>query len=122
MARPDLLKLRSLGDRDYSMLQGRQRIGRIRYASERSPPVWIWNVTIHLTSELPIGSAQDLETAKAEFRAAWEALKTRTPPAELAAAFKATRRVKASVKIRTIEPNRSCCHQPKHAGELRPGT
>ena len=78
MARPDLLKLRSLGDRDYSMLQGRQRIGRIRYASERWPPVWIWNVTIHLTGELPIGSAQDLETAKAEFRAAWEALKTRT--------------------------------------------
>jgi hypothetical protein len=32
---------------------------------------------------------QDLDTAKAEFKAAWEALKARTPPELLAAAFKA---------------------------------
>jgi hypothetical protein len=31
-----------------------------------------------------MGSAGDLDTAKAEFKAAWEALKARTPPEDLA--------------------------------------
>ncbi len=57
------------GIRDYSVLEGRTRIGRIRFADERIPPVW-------------------LDTAKAEFKAAW-ALKARTPPEQLAAAYKA---------------------------------
>ena len=62
----------------------RQRISRIRLATERS--VWLWNVTIHLTGGLPMGSAKDLDTAKADFKAAWEALKAKTSPEELAAA------------------------------------
>jgi hypothetical protein len=73
-----MLKLRSIGIRDYSVLEGEQRIGRIRLASERMPSVWLWNVTVHLTGGLPMGSAKDLEAAKAEFKAAWEALKTNT--------------------------------------------
>ena len=36
-----------------------------------------------------MGSAQDLETAKAEFAGAWMELKVRTSPEELAAAYKA---------------------------------
>jgi hypothetical protein len=37
-----------------------------------------------------MGSAKDdLDAAKAEFKAAWEALKARTTPERLAAAFKA---------------------------------
>ena len=67
-ARKNMLKLRSIGIRDYSVLEGEQRIGRIRFAGERMPGVWLWNVTIHLTGGLPMGSAQDLDTAKAEFR------------------------------------------------------
>jgi hypothetical protein len=59
---------------------------RIRLATERMPCVWLWNVTIHLTGGLPMGSAKDIETAKAEFKAAWEALKARTAPEQLAAA------------------------------------
>ena len=47
-------------------------------------PIWIWNVTAHLPGGLPMGSAKDLDAAKAEFKAAWEALTER-----LAAAFKA---------------------------------
>jgi hypothetical protein len=35
-----MLKLRSLGIRDCSVLEGRQRIGRIRFA-ERNPGIWI---------------------------------------------------------------------------------
>jgi hypothetical protein len=54
-----------------------QRISRIRLATERS--VWRWNVTIHLTGGLPMGSARDLDTAKADFEAAWEALKAKDP-------------------------------------------
>ena len=57
-ARATMLKLRSIGIRDYSVLEGRQRIGRIRFAAERSPSIWIWNVTIHLTGGLPMGSAK----------------------------------------------------------------
>jgi len=51
--------------------------------------VWLWNVTIHLPGGLPMGSAKDLDTAKAEFKATWEALKARTAPEQLAVACKA---------------------------------
>jgi hypothetical protein len=88
-ARKNMLKLRSIGIRDYRVLEDGQRIGRIRFADERMPGVWLWNVTIHLPCGLPMGSSQDFHTAKAEFKAAWEALKARTPPSLLAAAFKA---------------------------------
>ena len=36
-----------------------------------------------------MGSAKDLDTAKADFKAAWEILKAKTTPEELAAAFEA---------------------------------
>jgi hypothetical protein len=62
-----MLKLRSIGIRDYSVFEGGQRIGRIRFADERMPPIWLWNVNVHLTGGLPMGSASDLDTAKAEF-------------------------------------------------------
>ena len=84
-----MLKLRSLGINDYSVLEGRQRIGRIRFAEERLPPRWLWAVTIHLPDGLPTGSAPDFSTAKADFKAAWEALKAKTSPEELAAAYSA---------------------------------
>jgi hypothetical protein len=84
-----MLKLRSIGINDYRVLEAGQRIGRIRLAEERIPPVWLWAVTIHLPGGLPTGSSPDFHTAKAEFKAAWEALKARTTPAQLAAAYKA---------------------------------
>ena len=84
-----MLKLRSIGLSDFVVLEGAQRIGRIRLATERMPCVWIWSVTVHLPGGVPIGSSKDLDTAKAEFKAAWKALKARTPPEQLAAAYKA---------------------------------
>jgi len=36
-----------------------------------------------------MGAAGDLDTAKAEFKAAWKALKATTSPEELAAAYRA---------------------------------
>jgi hypothetical protein len=84
-----MLKLRPIGIQDYSVLEDGQRIGRIRFAGERTPPIWFWTVNIHLTGGLPMGSSPDLDTAKAEFKAGWEELKARTSPEELAAAYKA---------------------------------
>ena len=83
------LKLRSLGARDYSVIEGRQRIGRIRFASERNPGVWLWNITVHLPGGLSMGSAADLDNAKGKFKAAWLALKERTPAEKLEAAYRA---------------------------------
>jgi hypothetical protein len=54
-----MLKLRSIGIRDYSVLEGEQRIGRIRFAEEHIPGVWLWNINVHLTGGLPMGSARD---------------------------------------------------------------
>ena len=84
-----MLKLRSIGINDYSVLEGRQRIGRIRFVIERMPGVWLWNVTVHLTGGLPMGSSKDLDAAKSEFKAAWETLKAGTTPRQLAAAYRA---------------------------------
>jgi hypothetical protein len=84
-----MLKLRSIGLSDYAVVEGEQRIGRIRLATEHMPCVWLWSVTIHLTGGLPTGSSKDLDTAKAEFKAAWKALKARTTPERLAAAYRA---------------------------------
>ena len=83
-----MLKLRSIGLSDFAVLEGRQRIGRIRLATERMPCVWLWSVTVHLPGGLPMGSAPDINAAKSEFREAWKALKARTPPEQLAAAYK----------------------------------
>ena len=85
----NMLKLRPIGIRDYSVLEGEQRVGRIRFAGERMPPIWLWNVVVHLTAGLRTGSAKDLDTAKADFKAAWENLKARVSKDELAAAYKA---------------------------------
>ena len=84
-----MLKLRTIGIRDYAVLESEQRIGRIRFAAERNPGIWLWNATAPLTGGLPMGSAKVLDTAKSEFKAAWEALKARSTPEQLAAAYKA---------------------------------
>jgi hypothetical protein len=83
-----MLKLRSIGLCDYSVLEGSHRIGRIRLATERMPCRWLWNLTLHLPGGLPMGQAGDLDTAKDDFKTAWEALKAKTSPEELAAAYR----------------------------------
>jgi hypothetical protein len=44
---------------------------------------------VPLPGDLPMGSSQDLDTAKADFKAAWKALKASTTTEQLAAAYKA---------------------------------
>jgi hypothetical protein len=82
------LALRPIGQNDYSVIEDGERIGRIRFASERSPGVWLWNVIVHIPGP-PIGTAPDLETAKDRFKEAWLAFKTRHGPEQLADAFRA---------------------------------
>ena len=41
------------------------------------------------SGSLPVGSAEDIDTAKAEFKSAWEALKARTSTEQLTAAYRA---------------------------------
>ena len=79
-----MLNFRPIGIQDYSVFENKQCIGRIRFAEERIPGGWLWNINVHLTGGLPMGSARDLDTAKAEFAGAWTALKARTPPEQLA--------------------------------------
>ena len=54
------------------------------------PCVWLWSVTVHLPGGLPTGSAKDINEAKAEFKAAWEAVKARTTPEQRATTYRAT--------------------------------
>ena len=44
--------LKMIGLSDYSELEGRQRIGRIGFAEERLPGVWVWNVTFRNINSL----------------------------------------------------------------------
>ena len=46
-------------------------------------------LALELPGGLPMGTSKDIDTAKSEFREAWKALKARTPPEQLAAAYRA---------------------------------
>ena len=37
------------------------RIGRIRFADERLPPIWLWNRIIHLPGGLPVAEGDRAE-------------------------------------------------------------
>ena len=71
-------KLRLIGIRDYTSR---------RWAAYRPDPLWQFALecVVHLTCCLPMGSSKDLDTA-ADFKTAWEELKARTTPEDLAAA------------------------------------
>ena len=88
-ARATMLKLRSIGIRDYSVRDGQQRVGRIRYAPSAIPASGFGTSASTCPAGCRWDHAKDLDTAKAEFKAAWEALKARTSPEQLEAAYRA---------------------------------
>jgi len=47
-----MLTLRPIGQNDYNVREAGQTIGRIRYAGERMPGAWLWNIQVHLTGGL----------------------------------------------------------------------
>ena len=83
-----MLTMRMIGVRDYRVLEDGQRIGRIRFASERSPGVWPWHIQVHIPGP-PFGSATSLDDAKQQFKTAWLAFKEKHGPEALAAAYRA---------------------------------
>ena len=81
-----MLTLRLIGPNDYSVHDDGQRIGRIRFASERNPGVWLWHVQVHIPGP-PFGSAASLDDAKQSFKAAWLAFREKHGPEKLAKAY-----------------------------------
>lgn len=60
-------------ENDFGVIHEDRTVGRIRLATEHTPAVWVFSVTV----PLPVhpwcnGSTPDLEGAKAAFREAWE--------------------------------------------------
>ena len=82
------LTMRLSGVRDYGVFDDGQHIGRIRFASERNPGVWIWHIQVHIPGS-PFGSAASLDEAKAQFKTAWLAFAAAQGPEKLAAAYRA---------------------------------
>ena len=70
------LTMRLIGVRDYSVFEDGQRIGRIRFASERSAGIWLWHVQVHIPGP-PFGSGASIDDAKQSFKAAWLAFKAK---------------------------------------------
>lgn len=89
MTREIMLTKRTIGSRDYSIHEDGRSVGRIRYASERSSGVWLWNVTVTIPGA-PFGAATSYEEARAAFKTAWLAFKAQHGPEALAMAFAAT--------------------------------
>jgi hypothetical protein len=81
-----MLTMRTIGRHDYRIREDGQPIGRIRYARERTPGIWLWNVTVNIPGP-PIGTASSLDEAKVQFKVAWEAFKAKHGPDELAKAY-----------------------------------
>ncbi|MET4072668.1 hypothetical protein ABID58_007497 [Bradyrhizobium sp. S3.2.6] len=86
------LTLRKIGPDDYTVHEDRQPVGRIRYASERSPGLWLWTCVVTLPG-LPFGDAGSLDEAKGRFKVAWE-IKAKHRPDVVAKAFEETNRAK----------------------------
>ena len=82
-----MLTLRPIGPNDYSVHDDGQRIGRIRYASERMPGKWLWHVTVTIPGPPSFGDAKSIEEAKQRFKEAWQAFKVKHGAEALAKAY-----------------------------------
>ncbi|WP_375791163.1 hypothetical protein ACE102_07375 [Bradyrhizobium sp. vgs-9] len=83
-----MLTMRMIGVNDYSVHEDGQTIGRIRFAKDRSPGIWLWNVTVPIPGP-PFGDAKSIGEAKDRFKAAWTAFKEKHGPEAVAKAFAA---------------------------------
>jgi hypothetical protein len=81
-----MLTLRMIGMRDFTVREKDLPIGRIRFASEQTPGVWLWHVQVNIPAP-PFGSAQTFDDAKADFKAAWLVFKEQHGPEKLAKAY-----------------------------------
>jgi len=81
-----MLTLRLIDPNDYEVRDDGQPIGRIRYAKERAPGVWLWHVTVLIPGP-PFGSAATIDEAKESFKTAWLAFAAKHGPEALARAY-----------------------------------
>ena len=81
-----MLTLRLIDPNDYTVHEDGQPIGRIRYAKERSPGLWLWTVAVNIPGP-PYGDGKTLDEAKQRFKAAWSAFKEKHGPEKLAKVF-----------------------------------
>ena len=68
-----------------SIREDGQPIGRIRFASERTPGIWQWHVQVNIPGR---DSATTLDNAKMHFRKPWQAFKEQHGPEALAEAYR----------------------------------
>ena len=80
------LALRTIGIKDYAVIDDAHRVGRIRYAAERTNEIWMWNVTIPDPGG-GHGTSPSLEEAKSAFKKSWLKFKTEIGPERLASAL-----------------------------------
>ena len=52
---------------EYIVVEDRQPIGRIRHARERTPPIWVWHVTVTIPGP-PFGLSAGIFLAHAAYR------------------------------------------------------
>jgi hypothetical protein len=83
-----MLALRLIGPNDYSVHEDGKLIGRIQLARDRTPPMWLWQVTVTIPGP-PFGDAKSIDDAKARFKTAWLAFKAKHGPEEMAKAYEA---------------------------------
>ncbi|MGY8664250.1 hypothetical protein Q3C01_18120 [Bradyrhizobium sp. UFLA05-109] len=81
-----MLTRRQIGPDDYAVHEDSQLIGRIRLAKDRSPPVWLWNVTVTIPGP-SFGGAWCIDQAKRRFKRAWTAFKELAGSEQLAKAY-----------------------------------
>ncbi|MDA9520170.1 hypothetical protein XI06_07350 [Bradyrhizobium sp. CCBAU 11434] len=81
-----MLRLRALDADDYIVFDDGHMIGRIWFARDRSPALWLWTPVVAIQAP-PFGDAMSLKEAEAKFQSAWDSFKQRHGPEELAKAF-----------------------------------
>ncbi len=81
-----MLTLRLIGPNDYTVHEDGQRIGRIRLARERTPPKWLWHITVTIPGS-EFGDAASIDEAKARFRVAWLAFREKHGAEKIAKAI-----------------------------------
>ena len=81
-----MLALRFIAPNDYTVLDDGQPVGRIRLDPDRSPPIWLWTVTVTIPGP-PFGDAKSIDDAKQRFKSAWLAFKAKVGEEELAKAY-----------------------------------
>ncbi len=82
-----MLTVRLIGLDDCVVREDGRHIGRIRFASERAPPIWLWHITVTIPDRASFGDAATLDEAKGRFKVAWETFKQKHGSEKLAKAF-----------------------------------